>query len=152
MKNIKITIFYKIDKNRLFSYIKNHLDRRKLIPIIFYIFWFIQINFLLIFLTFFKNPFFYKCKSDLNTFFFNPGQDWSQVRWSRDHFLPSHIVFRFFPRPNFEIAARGRTWRFAPTSKLTIFWVLRVFQKNIKKYFHKNKLIFRSPAPWKTGI
>ena len=40
-------IFYKIDKNRLFSYIKNHLDRRKLISIIFYIFWFIQINFLI---------------------------------------------------------------------------------------------------------
>ena len=46
-KKYDFLYFLKIDKNRLFSYIKNDLDRRKLIPIIFYIFWFIQINFLI---------------------------------------------------------------------------------------------------------
>ena len=45
-------IFYKIrkiDKNRLFTYIKNTFDQKKLIPIIFYIFWIIQIDFLKVF-------------------------------------------------------------------------------------------------------
>merc|ERR1712115_283733 len=48
-KKYDFLYFYRIDKNRLFSYIKNHLNHRKLISIIFYIFWFIQINFLKIF-------------------------------------------------------------------------------------------------------
>ena len=56
---------------------------------------------------------FSKSISLLNIFLIDPGQDLPKGLRSRDHFQPPYIVFRIFPRPNFEIAARGRHRRFA---------------------------------------
>ena len=64
---------------------------------------------------------FSKSPSILNTFFIDPGQDLPKGLWSRDPFQPPYIVFRIFPRPNFEIAARGRHRRFAGSAYFSDF-------------------------------
>ena len=112
----------------------------------FFKIFFLILSFIIYF--FFKNPFFYKSKCDLNTFFFNPGQDWSKVRWSRDHFRPPYIVFIFFPRPNFEIAARGRHWRFAG------FWAffIKLALSLYKSVFGGQIRTQRWKSVWKLGL
>ena len=49
----------------------------------------------------------HRSSGDLNDILIDPAEDWSQVLWSRDHFPTRELIFNRFPRPNFEIAARG---------------------------------------------
>ena len=52
--------------------------------------------------------FWHRSSDDLNDVSIDPAEDWSQVLWSRDHFPSREIIFNWFPRHNFEIAARGQ--------------------------------------------
>ena len=49
-----------------------------------------------------------RTSGDLNDVLIDPAEDWSQVWWSRDHFPSRELIIIRFPRPNFEIAARGQ--------------------------------------------
>ena len=51
---------------------------------------------------------YHRSSGDLNDVLIDPAEDWSQVQWSRDHFPSRELIFKGFPRPNFEIAARGQ--------------------------------------------
>ena len=51
--------------------------------------------------------FWHRNSGDLNEVLIDPAEDWSQAQWSRDHFPSRELIFKWFPRPNFEIAARG---------------------------------------------
>ena len=53
--------------------------------------------------------FWHRSSGDLNDVLIDPAEDWSQVRWSRDHFPSRELIFDRFPRRNFEIVAVGRS-------------------------------------------
>ena len=71
--------------------------------------------------------FWHRSSGDLNDVLIDPAEDWSQVWWSRDHFPSRELIFNRFPRPNFEIAAVGRSAGSWPAS-----WESG-FSKNHKK-------------------
>ena len=52
--------------------------------------------------------FWHRSSGDLKDVLFDPAEDWSQAKWSRDHFQSRELVFNLFLKPNFEIAARGQ--------------------------------------------
>ena len=71
-----------------------------------------------------------RSSGDLNNVLIDPAEDWPQVRWSRDHFPSRELIFDRFPRPNFEIAARGR-----PTTSFQLLtskfrWLKRRFNRS----------------------
>ena len=96
---------------------------------------------------------FSKSISLLNIFFFDPGQDLPKGFWSRDPFQQPYIVFRIFPRLNFEIAARGRT---GGLPDLPISRILSVFFKLIfylyKSIFGGHSQTQRWKSVWKLGL
>ena len=65
--------------------------------------------------------FWHRNSGDLNDALIDPAEDWSQVQWSRDHFPSRELIFNRFPRPNFEIAAVGRSAGSWPASQESRF-------------------------------
>ena len=95
-------------------------------------------------------PFWHRNSGDLNDVSIDPAEDWSQVRWSRDHFLSRKLIFSRVPRPNFEIASRGGLVRYLDFQELMkkLIWTHHPIQFFASNSNLQSKSAQNRPRTW----